>query len=76
MSKFYGRVGGFLTRCQSCHNTTTKAFAREHYHLCKVCYVGEALAKLDNRPTRNERLLEVGYLNYALEENHFEGDQP
>lgn len=59
----------YLTTCSACGGTTSRRYAREHGDHCKACAEPE---EFDDTPTRNARLLEVGYLAYAAEEGHFD----
>lgn len=58
----------YLTTCVECHMFTSKKYAKEHEGLCKACT--EPTKRV---PTRNERIIDVGYQAYAREEGYYDG---
>jgi hypothetical protein len=62
----------FTTRC-SCGRMTSKKYAREHGGKCKSCVTG--VEQPSKGPTREQRIIDIGYDAYAREEGHYsQGD--
>lgn len=65
-NKFY-RYEKYHTSCVVCGRKTTKQHARENGGQCASCVEPQS-----STPTREQRVLEVGYQAYAREESHFD----
>ncbi len=67
----------YLTTCASCSRVTSLAYARAHGGACKRCIEQHVEPERPlSRASRNELILEHGYLAYAMEEGHFDsGDR-
>lgn len=64
----------FTCKCNQCGGTTSIKYARANGGKCKPCVTGVARKEPTSRgPTRNERMLESGYQNYAREEGYYGG---
>jgi len=63
----------FLTNCVGCRMKTSKKYANAHNGLCKRCAEPEECMARPYTPTREQRILEHGYQNYAREEGHYDG---
>jgi len=64
---------GYLTRCNTCGLTTSKAFAKKNSGRCKSCVTGISRYTQERGyvPTREQVIIDHGYQVYAAEEGHY-----
>ena len=60
----------FTTKCNACHGTTSKQYARQNGGKCKPCVTGNP--RQQSHPDRQARMIDSGYQAYAREEGYYD----